>query len=443
MKNLNQYIVLLLFVGFSQNLIGQDLGLYFMNNVWQSNKLNPSSLTEQKFIFSFPSITASAGTSGINYNKIVTTNAEGLKVINADDLINQLEDQNHVWTSLDVETFNLAFGIKDLRFFVSHAVRSNLMATFPKDLAEFALQGNGQFLGEELNIAPRLRLNAYSELAIGGAIKLSKVTLGAKIKLLGGIGNVSTKYNRASIHTDDAGIYDLTLTSEYEINAAGAASFEGLDSPGGSTVFEILDSPFGQLLFGNNTGIGLDLGATFEVNDNLTLSASMIDMGTIGWNKNVQNYKSKGTYVFNGFDAIDVIDDADGLFNQVGDTLSDIFSFQSTNNKYSTSTPMRTYLGAQYKFAKIGRVGALLHTRHINGQTLSGIAINGGIELGKILSVGVVVSHAYSSTNLGLNGALKLGPVQLFASSDNILAVTNPTNHNLVHARLGMNLVFK
>ena len=51
---------------------GQDIGLSMMNNLWQTNTLNPSKMTDRKFVFSLPGFSASVGTSGLTYDKITS-----------------------------------------------------------------------------------------------------------------------------------------------------------------------------------------------------------------------------------------------------------------------------------------------------------------------------------------------------------------------------------
>ena len=64
-------------------------------------------------------------------------------------------------------------------------------------------------------------------------------------------------------------------------------------------------------------------------------------------------------------------------------------------------------------------------------------------DFGNIFSIGA--QYAYikgSENNIGLSTALRLGPVQLFFSSDNVIPLINPMKGQNVNMRFGMNLLF-
>lgn len=438
------YFILFLIGNIFWQANAQDLGLQMMNNVIQSNKINPAMMTDQKFVFSFPGVTTAIGNSAFAYNDLITVNAEGKNVINGDHFVGLLSDNNDVWTSMDIETLNFSFGGKLWRVFVGHSIRSNAMFSFPKTLAQVALQGNAQFVGQEVNIAPRFQAQAYSEWSVGAAIKLTKLTVGGRIKLLGGIGDVSVAKSKASIYTEDNSIYELTVNSDYEINAAGLVDIQGLDDSNRDTELEILEAAAKDFIWGGNTGVGIDLGATLQVTEKLSVGASIVDMGFIKWKKNSKSYTSQGSYTYKGIDLLDVIEDDSESFENIADTLADIFDFERADKSYTTMTPSRIFLNGSYEISKLFQVGAMISTRHSNGKVNPTFGVMAGMNLGNIFSIGTVISHNnQTKTALGLNGSLKFGPFQIFALTDNIMAAFRPLDHQFTHARFGMNLAFK
>jgi len=56
------FILGMIFLGMVP-LRGQDIGLSMMTNLWQTNTLNPAKMTDRRFVFSLPGISASMGTS--------------------------------------------------------------------------------------------------------------------------------------------------------------------------------------------------------------------------------------------------------------------------------------------------------------------------------------------------------------------------------------------
>ena len=64
-------------------------------------------------------------------------------------------------------------------------------------------------------------------------------------------------------------------------------------------------------------------------------------------------------------------------------------------------------------------------------------------SLSSLLKVGAAYTvKKGSADNLGLNTAIKLGPIQLIAATDNIFAAFRAKEHNHANVRLGLNLVF-
>ena len=350
------YFILFLIGNVLWQANAQDFGLQMMNNVIQSNKINPAMMTDQKFVFSFPSFSTTIGNSVVAYNDLITVNAQGKNVLNGDHFVSLLSDNNDIWANADIETLNFSFGGNLWRVFVGHSIRSNALFSFPKTLAQVALQGNAQFIGQEVNIAPQFQAQTYSEWSVGAAIKLTKLTVGGRLKLLGGIGDISVANSKASIYTEDNSIYELTVDSDYEINSAGLIDIQGLDDISSDAELDILDASVKDFIFGGNTGLAIDLGATLQVTEKLSLGASIVDMGFINWKKNSKSHTSKGTYTYKGIDLLDIIEHDSETFENIADTLVDIFDFTSADKNYRTTTPARIYLNGSYAFSELFQV---------------------------------------------------------------------------------------
>lgn len=436
------FILGMIFLGMVP-LQGQDIGLSMMTNLWQTNTLNPSKMTDRRFVFSFPGISASMGTSALTYDKITSTNAEGETVIIANDLIDRLKNKNTVWANADIETFYFAFGADRWQISLGHALKTNTSMTFPKELAQLALQGNANFLGETINIAPEFNFSTYSEWSIGTAINYDRFTFGARLKFLGGLSNFSSGNAVASVYTNDASVYELTLASDYTINSAGLINLTGLEGDGGDIDISTTDMDAMDALFGQNKGFAIDLGATFHVNDKLTFSGSILDIGGINWKENAKVYSSKGNYEYKGLDLLNLVESDEADFSQIADTLSEIFQFNKADQSYGTRLAWRTYWTVNYQISEKFSMGGLVHTRSLKGDFDPTVAVNAAIDLGRWWTVGTNLSHGKSTGfAIGANTALRLGPAQLFFATDNLPAMFNLVNNSYAHVRLGMNLAF-
>lgn len=433
----------LLFISCATTLSAQDLGLSMMKNLHQTNILNPATMTDRKFIFSFPGLSASIGSSDLTYHKLTTTNEAGETIIKADDLIAALRPQNTIWSNTNLETFHLSFGSGHWQISVGHAVKMNNNVTIPKTLAQLVLQGNEQFLGETVNIAPQFNMSAYSEWSIGTAINYDRLTVGLRAKLLGGLSNFSSENGIANIHTNDQSIYELTLETDYAIRSAGLIEVTGLDNGEEETNVTTGEVDYINALFGNNKGFAFDLGATFKVSDKLMVSGSIHDLGKITWSENATTYTSKGSYEYKGLEVLDLLREEDTNIEQIADTLSGIFKFNKKKNSYSTGLTMRSYWTAHYQISDKFSAGALIHTRHHQGTFDPTFAVNGAMDLGRWWTLGTTLSQGKTTGfALGMNTAVRLGPVQLFFTTDNLPGLIKPLDNGYAHARVGMNLGF-
>jgi hypothetical protein len=71
------------------------------------------------------------------------------------------------------------------------------------------------------------------------------------------------------------------------------------------------------------------------------------------------------------------------------------------------------------------------------------MALSGQTELFKGFTIGAVyVVRNKRFDNFGVNTSLKIGPLQVFAATDNLLTLLQGSNSNTINIRAGLNLVF-
>ena len=427
--------------GFGHGLRAQELGLHFMSNVWQSNLTNPALAPNQKIIFSFPGVATNFSHSAVSFNEVITTNAEGQKQIDSRRLLAELREQNFLSASARVESFHLAVSVLNMQFSLHHAVRFNGLLRYPRSLAQLALEGNAGLIGQEVDIAPGFDLMAYNEIGVGFNIRLAGLWLGGRIKALNGLGILrSDPRSSIRLRTDEE-IYQLQLKSDYRVNSAGFFDV-GIDGSEWTGDFSADGYGAGDF-FRMNRGWAIDLGGRYRVNDKLSIAASIIDLGYISWQENVNNFESQGAFSFDGLALDDLVSDNSIELGSSTDTLVETLNFSETENGFTTLLASKIYLSGSYRFHRLFRAGALWYLDNQPGKTFSALALSGTLELGNIFSFGAVYSiHNRSFGNLGLNVQAKLGPVQFFALSDNVLAATRPANSRGTNFRLGLNMAF-
>ena len=89
-------------------------------------------------------------------------------------------------------------------------------------------------------------------------------------------------------------------------------------------------------------------------------------------------------------------------------------------------------------------MGGLIYNETFRGHSHPAFAVFGQMDfLQDKLSIGANASFRNGGTfNLGINGVASIGPLQLFASTDNILSVFSPYQNKNANIRAGLNLLF-
>ncbi|MEM9823846.1 MAG: DUF5723 family protein, partial [Bacteroidota bacterium] len=324
---------------------------------------------------------------------------------------------------------------------LNHATKFNTDFRYSDNYVRLLGEGNAQFAGEVIEFGPRIQQDAYNEFGLGLAYSINdKISVGARVKYLTGIGNISTGDNSSiRLFTDDD-IYQISIDSDYQLRATDFINYT-------DTSFFDLSYPenYGlDELFTSNNGFAFDLGIDWKVSDQLQVSASIIDVGKINWKENATAYVSDGAESFEGveIDFPSVLRGEVASFSNNIDTIdfNNLFNFQQNPTEYSSTLPARMYLSAQYQVNERLRLGALYLAEFYLGEQNSAFALNADLRVNRLLSVGASYAYRYEALdNLGLNARLKLGPIQLFAVTDNVFAAVRPYGTENTNARFGLN----
>lgn len=419
----------------------QELGLNFSRQVWQSSYTNPAFVVSgSKGHFAFPSFYAGAY-STLNRFRIANNS------INTSSFFSNAADFSVLSTALHSDVLDFGFRKNKVYYSFKSSLKSDYYMGIPKDLLGVVAFGNGRYIGKEIQIGPDFDFSAYVQTSIGAAYEVNKkLTLGVKLNVYNGIFNVSTPLNTASIYTD-ADIYQLRLKTDYQLNAS-AFDLDGL----GESVLNFIRSGNGTgnslfpnvFKFNKNSGLGVDLGATYRINDKVQLSASAINLGSIKWKNEVTSVKSNGIYEFNGVN-IDKVFRGDSLnLTGIEDTLLGSFRFKTTGlDSYRTTLPGNIYVGGTYQYSDKVQFGAVVNFMTYHGNFLPAAALSASLNLGQTWSLGATYAVRKNDfTNFGINTMLRLGVLQGYANFDNILGVFSPTQFGNSNVRAGVNLIF-
>jgi hypothetical protein len=416
----------------------QELSTHFMRNTWQANRTNPALAPDYNIIVGLPGLYNNLTVENITFNTLFTEE-NGQQVLNIDAAIAEMEADNAIRENLDIETLGVMLRFGKVGVSLSHAFRFNAFMEYPKALPQLIWQGNAQFIGQEIEFAPKLDIFGYQEFAAGAFVDITEnFTLGGRAKLLSGAGSISSEREQLRLNTD-ADVYQLTLNADYLVNSAGSLDYNGFDEV--ETNFDFANFGDGNF-FSGNTGFAFDLGASLRLGK-LELAASVLDIGNIAWEEEVKNYSLDGVFEYEGLDFAQGILEDSTEFGSVLDTIEQIYEVEETSVGYETTLPTRYYLSATYQLNEKLTLGGLFYGESYRGEMDPVIAVAANMDVLPFLNIGGIYSFQDERfDNLGVNAALKLGPVQLMAATDNILTAFQPKNSNSANLRIGLSLLF-
>jgi hypothetical protein len=439
----------------------ESMSLQFMKGMPQSNLMNPALHNDSsKIVVGIP------GMSGVYYDfnsgfaiddfmhKGTGLLADSL-VLDLDKFQGSLSSSNHMHQQFSLPIFYLGF--RNKRSFFSFGISEKAMAqlSFDKSLVNFLVEGNAEYMGKTQNLG-NLDMDAfqYREYALGYSYETlsNKLTIGLKTKLLFGKFAFQTEQMHLSVETAVDGSY-LNLNSDMKINMSAPVNleydsdnyFSGAKSDGTSTKEYLLE--------GDNKGLAFDLGAVYKLTPKITFSGSVIDLGKISFTNKTVNFDHVSTYKWEGIDFSKSIDKGSSdyvkpsdLFETEFNKLKDTFrpaKSEFSSEAFNVTIPTKVYLGGTYDINRQFNVGLLDRMYFYDGNSQNTFTLSANAMFLDFLSLtGSYSFVGNSSNNLGLGLAIRAGFVQIYAVSDNVIAVLDPAKAEFANARFGISFLF-
>ena len=434
------FVVFVLFFNI-QVFAQRDFSLYTLGRTPQSLSTNPSFRPAYNNYISLPIISGiglDVINTGFSLSDLLVPKGNGDSLIfNTDDaFFDQMNGGNRLSVNTNLNVFGLGFKLG--KSFVFFDVKNKLNAefTYSSDFIKFLLQGNGgSLLGKTADFTS-IGLNAmnYVEYGLGFNRDFSdKLRIGAKFKLLSGVANISTQENNLTM-TTDASNFGLSISGGAKIATSNIAAL------GDSSGFDPVK--FSQNAYNfNNLGLAFDLGASYEINEKLSVNASVIDLGFVKWNEGIKNYNlSQFKLEFKGLDAETFFKDSSKVYNSFEDSLKNIFKTSNDVSAYTTSLSTRFYFGANYKLFSFLNFGALFYNEINHGNYRPGFVVSTTLSSKRLFSTTVNYSYFSGASNFGFGLNFK----GFYIATDNLLALPmfNPYGSRIASVTIGANIVF-
>ncbi|MGB0863655.1 MAG: DUF5723 family protein [Saprospiraceae bacterium] len=428
----------------------QEYSMHFLRDVWNSNYTNPGFAPRQTFFIGGTSVGASLSLKGLGGVQLFTEEANGSYTPNLKSIIDNVDDDVRLRASSSLELLSFGFKVKKLFFSFNATTKVNAQITLPQNIFELGYYGNERFIGQTVDIGPGLSIEAYQELGFGVNYSFNrKLSAGVRAKRLIGIASAFTSEDEFNLTTGDE-YYAIQAQTNYVANIS--SPFLNIVAPTDGRV-ESTEAEFNQdavdalvqdyQLPKGNSGWGFDIGASFNLKDRIELSASVLDLGFINYSNGVSGLKSSGTFNFDGLELQQAVQGNSVSFGSVYDSLRNLLVVEEVGGStFRKPLAPKVYLSA---LARLGywEVGGMWYNEFTSDGLVSSIGLSGRyVQDGKFSLGAVFAYHDNRFDNLGVNGTMRLGPLQLHLMVDNILVLVRPEYFEYTNIRVGANIVF-
>ena len=442
--------------------------LYGMTDVPQNLMLNPGSKVPQKKHFGIPLLSQihfNGGASGVSAYDIFQ---EGDGDINTRirNKIFELKNTDFFTATQQLEILNVGWRSKSDIYFSGGVYQElDFITYFPRDLAILAWEGNRDYLDYPFDLGElSLTADLLTVYHFGANKQINdKLTLGVRVKLYSSMISFSSTDNQGTftttLDTDDVNIYDHTITNaNIKVNTSGVASLRESDGAG-----DVSSTILGRAFFGGNIGAGVDIGATYEVTNRITTTASVLDLGTIFHSKDIESYQATGNYTLNGIELIfPPLSEGESTvpyYDNLEDELEAEIPIDTLTAGYVQWRPLKTNASVEYGFGSIfgggecdctNPGGGVTWQQAVGAQFYSVFRPKGPQMAGTLYyrrkfseSLSAKATYtvdSYSTSNVGLGMVSDIGKFNFYIAADNLLQYGNIAKAKSVSLQLGFNI---
>ena len=464
MRSITKTILKLLALIGCQSLQAQQLsGAYFMNGYACGHELNPAKDFDRDGYFSLPIIPSNVTFSkrgNMGLKDLFRANPEGDGIItylhpslSTEDVLGRFHENNKIVS--DIRYDLLTFGFRS-----KHAYQNftfGLRTTFDMDIPYEFFELTKDIQKRDYSIRDfNFNTKAWFELGWGYSREIANcVRIGAKAKLLLGLGSVNIDLNSMDLDLNDSQNWSVKSDATVEMGVRGftwgetntkkySESYMAAhpDSPTEYQAIDLDNFDFEGPCF-NNVGIGVDLGTEVNLDKagivpGLKFSAAVLDLGFIRW-RDMATAKNMGNeFIFKGFKEYKKNDDNSIDFEDLGDAVSNLFALQdaghtSKNVKIGATLNLGVEYALPFHDKKIS-LGFLSTTRFkgVYSWNKEHVALN--YRPAKWLEMGVNIGVGTEGSSFGWIANIHPNGFNLFVGCDHLIskhhAETLPLKNN-------------
>lgn len=384
--------------------------------------------------------------------------------VSADEFLGGLKDNNRISTNVNLTLLSAGFKAFGGYNTVDLSVRSRASFNLPYQLFEFmklGMQGSGTTLYDMGDLG--INTSNYAQIAFGHSRDINeKLRVGAKVKFLLGLAHADVKMNDMRVQMSED---SWLVKANGEMNVA----LKGLTMPTKEETGKKTDNPgekdlidwdnidtdgFGMTGF----GMAFDLGAVYKINDDWTVSASVLDLGFLSWKNNIKAVTGSMPWQFDGFKDIAVDpelgdDDPKSLNSQLDQLGKDLENYaglhrESEGGSSSSSLGATLNIGVEYALPVYDRLRfGFLSTSRLQGRySWTEGRLSANVTPVNWFDAGVNCAVSTLGTSFGWIVNFHPKGFNFFVGMDQLIGKVNPqyipVNNMNMNVSFGMNVTF-
>ena len=458
--------------------------LYDFTEIPQSLLLNPGVKVGYSWYAGIPTLSGvffQARSNALTYNDLFANDGLNFYQKVERNALNRLTPDDEVGTSFQIDVLNGGFrGRKHPENFYSFGMflQHDLQVYWPSDIVLLGWDGSASQLDRRFDLG-HLNLQGHLRNVIHFGLNrpiTERLTAGARVKVYSGIfnfistrnsGYFSTSLDRFGVSTQN------TLVANMRLQTTGLEAYRKLISANPNNVGSVIGRETSKrALLGGDLGLGLDLGFTYNITNQLYVTGSLLDWGIMSNSSEVRNVELRGqnTVIASPVEQEALVSPDDEFWQALADEINNLVPFVENQEGYLTFNPLKLYGSIRYNFgappSRSNEENCSCSYRNPKGRNTAARSPfrNGlGAQLYLInrprgpqsaisiffqrqLTTGIGIKTTYtadkfSKTNIGLGVNVQAGPVEMYVLADNLLGYANLANSNFAAFQIGLNIL--
>ena len=388
-----------------------------------------------QWLLYLPSFNYFASQKGPKFTDYLYRDNQNRLLIDPNRALQTAEEENVFQSGGRVNVLSLAWKKENMILSAGYGLRYISHVDYPLQALSLYTAGNALIFGEQLDLSFDAQVQAMHSYHIGLNYQIGRLTIGGRVEYLSGIADLSVSRNKLNIEVAPL-FYGISIDNDFLLNTTHLIDYQDIDE-----IVIDYSGDLGRSFFSANSGISFSFAASYEVDDLSQIEFKITDIGSVSWSEAPENFITEGQSSFGGVSILDLIN----VENRVSyrDSLETLIDIQETTESYATSMPVS--LSASYMRKVHPNMSLSISGNMVNfyGRTNYSAGVSGRYQLHQKASVSASIAHSpYQAISIGIGGSIALGPIQIFAVTQNAAAIFNQLDAHYNYSSIGATVQF-